>query len=198
MADVTEDNANVWYELGYAFASKKSVVMVCSNDRKNKYPFDIQHRSVIGYKTEDISDFEKLKNDITGKLKAILEKNSMAQFSSIEERALQCALSMLELRILELIAGELVSSSEYTSVYGIKNDAQKYGFESLGFNLAYRKLIEMGLICDKDIDDGFHHEGSYRAVSVTDDGWKWIEENKSIFSLVKKPIKNEIRDDIPF
>jgi len=29
-ADITTDNPNVWYELGYAFAAGKAVVMVCS------------------------------------------------------------------------------------------------------------------------------------------------------------------------
>ena len=36
--------------------------MVCSNERTNgRYPFDIQHRTVIGYKPESSSDFDELK-----------------------------------------------------------------------------------------------------------------------------------------
>jgi hypothetical protein len=50
LADITADNPNVWYELGYAFAAKRPVVMVCSEERTGKkYPFDIQHRSIIAY-----------------------------------------------------------------------------------------------------------------------------------------------------
>ena len=35
LADITTDNPNVWYELGYAFAAGRSVVMVCSGERKD-------------------------------------------------------------------------------------------------------------------------------------------------------------------
>lgn len=41
-ADITTDNPNVWYELGYAFACGKNVVMICSSERTTKFPFDIQ------------------------------------------------------------------------------------------------------------------------------------------------------------
>jgi nucleoside 2-deoxyribosyltransferase len=42
LADITADNPNVWYELGYSFARGRPVIMVCSDERR-KYPFDIQH-----------------------------------------------------------------------------------------------------------------------------------------------------------
>ena len=38
LADITTDNPNVWYELGYAFAARRSVVMVCSSERKANSP----------------------------------------------------------------------------------------------------------------------------------------------------------------
>jgi len=36
-ADITEDNPNVWYELGYAFARGKDVVMVSDSTRENSH-----------------------------------------------------------------------------------------------------------------------------------------------------------------
>ena len=63
-AEITTDNPNVWYELGFAFACKKDVVMVCSEERTGKFPFDIQHRQVITYKTSSKSDFETLEETI--------------------------------------------------------------------------------------------------------------------------------------
>src|ERR1044071_9673879 len=60
--DITTDNPNVWYELGYALASGRPVVMVCSNERTGqKYPSDIQHRTIIRYVADSTQDFEKLK-----------------------------------------------------------------------------------------------------------------------------------------
>jgi hypothetical protein len=75
LADITTDNPNVWYELSYAFAADRPVVMVCSEERTTrKYPFDIQHRTVINYKSEAPSDFNKLRNDVTDRIKALLNK----------------------------------------------------------------------------------------------------------------------------
>jgi len=52
---------NVWFELGYAIASLKEVVLVCSSERKTIFPFDVQHRNITRYETESSRDFEKLK-----------------------------------------------------------------------------------------------------------------------------------------
>ena len=68
LADITTDNPNVWYELGYAFASDRPVIMICSDERQGKkYPFNIQHRTVISYSPESPSDFQKLREQISGK-----------------------------------------------------------------------------------------------------------------------------------
>ena len=50
LADITIDNPNVWYELGFAFASKKDVILICSEER-SVFPFDVQHRRIITYRT---------------------------------------------------------------------------------------------------------------------------------------------------
>ena len=55
-AEITTDNPNVWYELGFAFACDKDVIMVCSDERQGKFPFDIQHRHIITYKTNSTGD----------------------------------------------------------------------------------------------------------------------------------------------
>ncbi len=74
LADISIDNPNVWFELGYAFSAGKQVVLVCSSERTNKFPFNIQHRAIIKYKLESSSDFENLKKAITKKLKAFISQ----------------------------------------------------------------------------------------------------------------------------
>jgi len=74
LADITRDNPNVWFELGFAIALKKEVVLVCSSERKTKFPFDVQHRAIIRYKNESQSDFEKLGEEITKRISALLKK----------------------------------------------------------------------------------------------------------------------------
>src|SRR5688500_17614708 len=48
-ADITLDNPNVWFELGFAIAERKPIVLVCSDERHTRFPFDIQHRTVTRY-----------------------------------------------------------------------------------------------------------------------------------------------------
>lgn len=52
IAEITTDNPNVWYELGYAFAKNKKVIMLCSDERGNAdFPFDVRHRNILTYAT---------------------------------------------------------------------------------------------------------------------------------------------------
>jgi hypothetical protein len=75
-ADITQDNPNVWFELGYALASDKEICLVCSDERTGKYPFDVQHRTITKYRVESKGDFELLQSRITERLKATMEKSA--------------------------------------------------------------------------------------------------------------------------
>ena len=57
LADITSDNPNIWYEVGFAFANDKPAVMICSKPRPTKPPFDVQHRHIIFYTQDSPSDF---------------------------------------------------------------------------------------------------------------------------------------------
>ena len=41
LADISMPNPNVWFEIGYAIAAGKPVVLVCSHDPSRRFPFDI-------------------------------------------------------------------------------------------------------------------------------------------------------------
>ena len=74
LAEITTDNPNVWFELGFAIAVPKEVILVCSDERRSKFPFDVQHRKVIKYKTEAPQDFQQLKQDICLRIQALVKK----------------------------------------------------------------------------------------------------------------------------
>ena len=87
LADITTDNPNVWYELGFAFAAGKPVIMVCSKERPDKrYPFDIQHRTIIPYGADAPSDFDVLKNSLTDRIQAVLNKGAALRKSSSKSK----------------------------------------------------------------------------------------------------------------
>src|SRR5262245_919306 len=71
VADVSTNNPNVWFEIGYAIARGKPIVLVCCEaDRSGDYPFDVRHLNVIAYATNAPSDFSRLRTKITDALVA--------------------------------------------------------------------------------------------------------------------------------
>jgi hypothetical protein len=83
LADITNDNPNVWFELGFSFAADWPVVMVCSDERTGKYPFDIQHRTVTRYKTEAQIDFKKLSDELSSACEGLAERTQTLQGISL-------------------------------------------------------------------------------------------------------------------
>ena len=49
IADVTMDNPNVFYELGYAHALKKPTILLADVEKREKLPFDISGQRVVFY-----------------------------------------------------------------------------------------------------------------------------------------------------
>jgi len=144
LADITTDNPNVWYELGFAFAAGRPVVMVCSNERTSgKYPFDIQHRTVISYKPESPSDFEGLKTALAERIKALLNKTeALRQIAESDQIAPTHGLTQTELMVLAILAGDTALPKAASTVYSLKEDSERSGLTSIGFSLAFRRLAE--------------------------------------------------------
>lgn len=49
VADVSEPNENVFYELGYAYALEKKIIMLANNEQRTQLPFDIRVIRTIFY-----------------------------------------------------------------------------------------------------------------------------------------------------
>lgn len=199
LADITADNPNVWYELGYAFASGRPVVMVCSDERTGKkYPFDIQHRSIIPYLADSPSDFDKLQDSLTSRISALLQKGqNLDKLASSDPIAPVEGLSQAEIAVLAVIAGSSFLPSNGVGVYGAKNDAERAGVTNLGFNIAVRRLESKQFIQLTEMYDENNQE-SYEGVRISDSGWAWLDENESLFVLHRPPKKTGFDDDIPF
>lgn len=126
LADITTDNPNVWYELGFAFAVGRPVVMVCSKERPDKFPFDIQHRAIIPYRADSTSDFETLKNAVTERIKALLAKGATLKQIEEKEQVVNIeGLSQPELFVLAEIAGSIFMPHSGVAVYSGKNEVER-------------------------------------------------------------------------
>ena len=201
LADVTTDNPNVWYELGFAYAAGKPVILLCcENERAGTLPFDIRHRHVIHYKADSQSDFETLKGTICARAKALLERVSAVQMDEANPIASQDGLSPREVHLLGLAAGATAVPDAREAVWSLSRVAEEGGLTSVGFGLALRGLVRRGLIAIEDVDD---RDGEYEGVYVTDKGWRWVEEHSHLFNLTKakqaaRPPLDDLDDDMPF
>jgi len=199
LADITLDNPNVWYELGYAISANKPVVMICSKDRKTKFPFDVQHRTIIEYSTESPQDFDKLKLNIEKRINALLQKREALSKVSSESIANVEGLAQHELITIVAIAENLDSPEDNVSSYVIKRDIENSGFTKMAAILGIQSLTKKGLISNHEYPD---YNDTYIGYQLTENGWNWVLDNQDRFEM-KKPIQElqhiEIDpDEIPF
>jgi len=73
IADITPDNPNVYYEVGYAHASNKPVILLCDNERE-KLPFDVTGFRTIFYKNS-IAGKSEVESQLRKHLEALLPQN---------------------------------------------------------------------------------------------------------------------------
>jgi hypothetical protein len=191
LADITADNPNVWYELGYAFALGKPVIMVCSEERTGKkYPFDIQHRSIIPYMADSPSDFDKLRDSLTAKIKATLTQEQILEKIAEADPLVPIeGLSQTEILTLAVVAGGAYLPDNPVPVGTAKRDAEAAGITNMGFNIAVRKLTGKRFIEIRELWDEFDGE-NYNAIAINEAGWNWIEQNEFRFAL-QRPEKSK-------
>lgn len=190
--EITTDNPNVWYELGYAFAKNKTVVMVSSDERTSKYPFDIQHRTIIKYNTQSAGAFEKCKNDIVLKIKALIDKNKNIENYSSSPIKVEGELSETEKVALGIIMANQITDEESYDIYNFKKAMYEKGYNELGATITLRKLISSNFAVT-GIDDDYQNN-EFLGVKLTDKGIKWMLKHENEF-IIK--IDND-DEDIPF
>lgn len=200
LADITLDNPNIWFELGFAIAAYKDVVLICSDHRETKFPFDVQHRNIISYKTGSPRDFEQLGAKVKDRLSALLEKEQTLS-SVVEASKLQKIQGLEQHEVVALAAlGENITSiTDSAAGHEIRRDMERSGFTNLATTIALKSLADRGFISQVSLEseDGY----AYAGYSFTDNGWAWILANKNEFVLKKpqqRPPLGFADDEIPF
>ena len=185
LAEISKDNPNVWYELGFSLACEKSVILICSEDRK-KFPFDIQHRTIIRYKNDSITDFNELKSRITQRAIAILKKEKTLKTLSNNDLAPIDGLNQQEMAVLVALAGNLESPEDRVDSHVLRADVEKAGFTKVAAIIGIKGLSKKELIDYNMITDDYKN-GEYLVYSLTHLGWDWIMENQERFVIVNNP-----------
>jgi nucleoside 2-deoxyribosyltransferase len=180
-ADISTHNPNVMYELGYAIALGKDVVLVSTRDAP-RFPFDIQHRQIITYSPESKTDFETLSTDITGKLKAILKRQEKTAIITNDPPLKPTAgLKPHEFTALALLMASTDAPGDAISAYLFKQEMMKAGFTELASRIALRRLVDLGMATHDTWRD---QDGEpYTVYQITPEGELWLVHNQESLQL---------------
>lgn len=206
IAEITTDNPNVWYELGFAIANGKPLVMICnSKERTGPFPFDVRHRAIITYAPESPRDFQALQSEITLRLKALLEATTQAQtMASIESSETISGLSPHEMAALQVVMENQLSASDTMSASGVQQQMVQAGFSKLAATLSLRLLEKRGFM--ESVEDGDINGNSWWCYRVTARGIDWLLSNQALLQLRRRPTPVKTADanqgitddDVPF
>jgi len=186
VADITEDNPNVWFELGFAIACRKEVVLLCDRTRKARFPFDIQHRQVTTYARESIRDFTALQRAITDRLTAALKKHTQLRaIAAAGPVADTEGLSPQEMVALVVVMTGSMDIEEIPSAHGIQSDMEKAGYTRIAAALSIRSLARKGYVGHRQVS--VFNSGDYTGYFVTPPGEDWLLANQDKLILKHSP-----------
>ena len=190
LADISEPNPNVWFELGFAIAAGKPVVLVCLEKPNRRFPFDIQHRTIIIYKTESARDFEDLKSKVTARLKAsmIMPEGRLGKLGEASVVAEVAELGILEKVALVMLAKRFDGHDSTIEFFDIKSDMTDHGFSAEEVTVALGMLVnkEMILSVRGENDSGY----TTSRYGITAAGIEWLSSHRDKL----RPTE----EDIPF
>ncbi|MGH9713182.1 MAG: hypothetical protein ACRD5M_07780 [Candidatus Acidiferrales bacterium] len=196
LAEISEDNPNVWFELGFAIACEKPLCLVCAATRE-KFPFDVQHRQIIRYPIHPLpTDYESLKGSITARLVAAISKGESLRKNVDAAKTLSLAPSSDGLRPHELLALTIIFQYHYedgVTIWILTKDMEKGGYTKPAAALALTGLKRKSFVETRETFDG--NGNRFDSWFVTELGEEWLVNNQHKLNLGLPPVQDE---DIPF
>lgn len=197
LVEITTDNPNVWFELGYAIARQREVVMVCSEERTSSFPFDVQHRSIIEYSTESPQDFVRLRKKITARLEAVLKKRQQLELlSDVVSVSKIEGLEQYEIAALVAVAQQSDDPEGGISGWAVRQDMDTAGFTKLAATMGLKALLDKQML--ESFRDSDRNGETFIAYRLTSPGLTWLFENKDNLTLKKDQPEEPNDEDIPF
>ncbi|HET9183265.1 MAG TPA: hypothetical protein VFP59_14100 [Candidatus Angelobacter sp.] len=182
LADITANNPNIWYEVGFAIANGKPVVLICADPRPEPFPFDIRHRHIVTYRLHSMSDFETLKSEVTSRLKAQAKKAEALQTAAtMSEMQTTEGLSAHEIAAMVTIMSDRSTPEEGIQPHNIKNKMSNSGFTNIAASLALESLSRKGMV--EYFQDHDWDGTPFTSCRLTDKGVGWLLQNQERFRL---------------
>lgn len=207
-AEVSEDNPNVFLELGFALALGTPTVIACNKAKRSTLPFDIAHRPISFYATESQSDYEKLSQEVEAAVSAALLETrptlSLSLKSETSSVTMDAAKSTCLLSLLDLG----MRSAEGASLWDLQKDVASAGMSDRMVALAVTSLVDDNLAAAFHSSD--NNGNDYRTYDLTESGRKYLlrsysalmqnERNQLARKSHPKPFgfSEELDNDVPF
>jgi nucleoside 2-deoxyribosyltransferase len=182
LADITTNNPNIWYEVGYAMANGRPVVLICAEPRSEPYPFDIRHRHIISYTQHSSSDFDSLKKQVTLRLKAQAKRAEELQtVAAMSQIGATEGLSPHEISVLITIMSIVSNPEAGVHPYKIKESMERSGYTPMASTLALAGLKRKEMIEYEQDSDDFGN--IVPACKVSPQGLAWMLDNQERFRM---------------
>lgn len=184
LADISENNENVFLELGYALALNKASVIICDKEKRTQLPFDVRHRPVIFYDTHTPSSFNKLSDQISQNLSAEINRDRQIIQANVPSITNGETVEDYENVIIGIILSHLHDSHEGISAYMINRDFEKFGYVESTMSVALGSLTNKKFILKVELYDQ-RSEEKYTGYQLTDNGMSYVIQNRHIFAAKK-------------
>jgi hypothetical protein len=205
VAEVSEDNPNVWLELGYALALNRPTVILCDKSVRDKLPFDVQHRPIIFYRTDSRSGFDELEASIIKLVThEIANDRRIEQVPTLKPGSESSTdLEAYEVAILATAFAFWPTPTGSISHWDLEKKLKAEKYTDVGLALGLVNLLGKGYLLERIVMEEDQNYGSYelKHYQVTPDGIAWIQSHKHLLNIKTETAKSSAdfdTDDIPF
>lgn len=210
IAEVSQDNPNVWLELGYALALDKPTLILCDRQIRERLPFDVQHRPVIFYSTDSKSGYDDLEGKVASEIRNLVR---MVASEAEQRPILQLGAADIgelrgyEISVMAALLAAWSTSPEGISSWQIERKLERAGYTDTQIAMGISRLMSLSYVeqsIEEDRDGNSFH--SYR---IAPSGIRWLHDNEASIepydakkevgrSVSANDTSGFIDDEIPF
>jgi nucleoside 2-deoxyribosyltransferase len=178
VADISTNNPNVWFELGYAIAAGKPVLLIALDDPTRKFPFDVQHRHVVLYRTNSPGDFDKLRMDLTARLRSSLQRHEHIENLAASKPGLTVGgLTQHEVAAVVAIAERTEDEGSWIDLTVIRQAMENAGFTRIAVGIALQSLLGKKMLEHAKVADEQGDPVHIYKLTVAGSGWLLNHQN---------------------
>lgn len=203
IAEVSEDNPNVWLELGYALALGRPTVILCEKAVRPKLPFDVQHRPIILYRTDSRSGYEELEANIVKLVKHELgtERRIALAPTLRPESEGTTDLEPYDVAILSTAFAFWPTSVGGISHWELEKKLKRDRFTEVGIALGIANLLDRSFLVERQLtEESINGDYDVKHYQITPEGIGWLRSHKELLTVKTEAPKTGVEDidDIPF